>query len=188
MNNKNLETIQKVFGVFKILSQVFMILCFVAAGITLVSSIMVLAGSNVPIAKVGGVSIYLPVFFDTKDLAFGTEKIGWLMLVGFVTSLCEGILFAHANHYFTVEQKEGTPFTENGAKLTLRLGITAIILSVVCSAVQGIIYENLKYSELVEEFSNTWGITLGVAMILFSLIIRYGADLVIKDDKKDTLE
>ena len=55
--NKNLETIQKVFGVFKILSRVFMILCFVAAGLTLVSGIMVLAGSNVPIMKIGGVSI-----------------------------------------------------------------------------------------------------------------------------------
>lgn len=187
MNNKNLETIQKVFGVFKILSRVFMILCFVAAGITLVSGIMVLAGSNVPIAKIGGVSIYLPVFFDAKDLAFGTEKIGWLMLVGFVTALCEGILFAHANHYFTVEQKEGTPFTENGAKLTLRLGITAIVLSVVSAATQGVIYELLKYSELVEEFSNSWGVTLGVTLILFSLIIRYGADLE-KNREKEKLE
>ena len=185
--NKNLETIQKVFGVFKILSRVFMILCFVAAGITLVSGIMVLAGSNVPIMKIGGVSIYLPVFFDSKDLAIGTAEIGWMMLVGFVTALCEGIMFAFANRYFTIEQKEGTPFTENGAKLTLRLGVTAIVLSVVSSAVQGIIYEIMKYSELIEEFSNTWGVTLGVAMILFSLIIRYGADLE-KNREKEKLE
>ena len=182
--NKNLETIQKVFGVFKILSRVFMILCFVAAGLTLVSGIMVLAGSNVPIMKIGGVSIYLPVFFDAKDLAFGTENIGWIILTAFVATLCEGILFAFAHHYFEVEGKEGTPFTENGAKLTLKLGITAMILSVVSSAVQGIIYEIMKYSELIEEFSNTWGVTLGVAMILFSLIIRYGADLEKKREKE----
>lgn len=185
--NKNLETIQKVFGVFKILSRVFMILCFVAAGLTLVSGIMVLAGSNVPIMKIGGVSIYLPVFFDAKDLAFGTENIGWIILTAFVATLCEGILFAFAHHYFEVEGKEGTPFTENGAKLTLKLGITAMILSVVSSAVQGIIYEIMKYSELIEEFSNTWGVTLGVAMILFSLIIRYGADLE-KNREKEKLE
>ena len=185
--NKNLETIQKVFGVFKILSRVFMILCFVAAGLTLVSGIMVLAGSNVPIMKIGGVSIYLPVFFDAKDLAFGTENIGWIMLTAFVATLCEGILFAFAHHYFEVEGKEGTPVTENGAKLTLKLGITAMILSVVSSAVQGIIYEIMKYSELIEEFSNTRGVTLGVAMILFSLIIRYGADLE-KNRKKEKLE
>lgn len=185
--NNNLERIQKVFGVFKILSRVFMILCFVAAGITVVSGIMMLAGSNVPIMKIGGVSIYLPVFFDAKEIASDSEKIGWLMLTGFVTALCEGILFAFANHYFTVEEKEGTPFTENGAKLTLNLGIAAIILSVVSAAVQGVIYEVMKLSELIEEFSNLWGVILGVTLILFSFIIRYGADLE-KNREKEKLE
>ena len=55
--NNNLEKIQKVFGVFKILSRVFMILCFVAAGLTLVSGIMMLAGSNVPIMKIDLISV-----------------------------------------------------------------------------------------------------------------------------------
>ena len=109
------------------------------------------------------------------------------MLTGFVTALCEGILFAYANHYFAVEEKEGTPFTENGAKLTLNLGITAIVLSVVSSATQGIIYELMKLSELIEEFTNSWGVMLGVTLILFSLIIRYGADLE-KNREKEKLE
>ena len=185
--NNNLEKIQKVFGVFKILSRVFMILCFVAAGLTLVSGIMMLAGSNVPIMKIGGVSIYLPVFFDAKEIAPDSEKIGWLMLTGFVTALCEGILFAYANHYFAVEEKEGTPFTENGAKLTLNLGVTAIVLSVVSSGIQSTIYSVMKVSEISKDLSNEWGVLLGVALILFSLIIRYGADLE-KNREKEKLE
>lgn len=185
MNNKNLETIQKVFGVFKVLSRVFMILCFVAAGITLVSGIMLFADANVPIAKIGGTSIYLPVFFDVKDFALGNEKVAWILISAFITSLCEGILFAHANRYFITEEKEGTPFTENGAKLTLRLGITAIVLSVVSAASQGVIYELLKIPEVYGEISNSWGVTLGVTLILFSLIVRYGADLEKNRDKSE---
>ena len=186
--NNNLEKIQKVFGVFKILSRVFMIICFVAAGLALVSAILTLvSGENTPIMKIGGVSIYLPVFFETNETALGSEKACWVMAAGFVAAACEGILLAFANRYFTIEQKEGTPFTENGAKLTLRLGITAIVLSVVSAATQGVIYELLKYSELVEEFSNSWGVTLGVTLILFSLIIRYGADLE-KNREKEKLE
>lgn len=184
--NNNLEKIQKVFGVFKILSQVFMIICFVAAGLALVSVILTLAGGNAPIAKIGGVSIYLPVFFENEPV-LGSEKACWVMVAGFVAAACEGILLAFAYRYFAIEQKEGTPFTENGAKLTLNLGITAIVLSVVSSATQGIIYELMKLSELIEEFTNSWGVMLGVTLILFSLIIRYGADLE-KNREKEKLE
>ena len=180
--NNNLEKIQKVFGVFKILSQVFMIICFVAAGLALVSVILTLAGGNAPIAKIGGVSIYLPVFFENEPV-LGSEKACWVMVAGFVAAACEGILLAFAYRYFAIEQKEGTPFTENGAKLTLNLGITAIVLSVVSSGIYGV----MKISEISKDLSNEWGVLLGVALILFSLIIRYGADLE-KDREKEKLE
>ncbi|MGN0640002.1 MAG: hypothetical protein ACI4JT_03515 [Oscillospiraceae bacterium] len=186
--NNNLEKIQKVFGVFKILSRVFMIICFVAAGLALVSVVLTLAGGeNTPIMKIGGVSIYLPVFFETNETALGSEKACWVMAAGFVAAACEGILLAFANRYFTIEQKEGTPFTENGAKLTLDLGITAIVLSVVSSGIQSSIYSVMKISEISKDLSNEWGVLLGVALILFSLIIRYGADLE-KNREKEKLE
>lgn len=109
------------------------------------------------------------------------------MAAGFVAAACEGILLAFANRYFTIEQKEGTPFTENGAKLTLDLGITAIVLSVVSSGIQSTIYSVMKISEISKDLSNEWGVLLGVALILFSLIIRYGADLE-KNREKEKLE
>ena len=184
--NNNLEKIQKVFGVFKILSRVFMIICFVAAGLALVSVILTLTGGNAPIAKIGGVSIYLPVFFENEPV-LGSEKACWVMVAGFVAAACEGILLAFAYRYFAIEQKEGTPFTENGAKLTLNLGITAIVLSVVSSGIQSTIYGVMKISEISKDLSNEWGVLLGVALILFSLIIRYGADLE-KNREKEKLE
>lgn len=185
--NKNLETIQKVFGVFKILSRVFMILCFVAAGIALVCGIMMFADGNAVIAKIGGTTIYMPVIFNSAESDLPNDKLGWVLISSCISAVCEGILMALANRYFTAEQKEGTPFTENGAKLTLDLGIAAIVLSVVSAAAQGIIFELLKISELAEDVSNEWGVTLGVTLILFSLIIRYGADLE-KNREKEKLE
>ena len=185
---KNLETVQKVFGVFKILSRVFMTLCFVAAGFCLVSGIIFLADADAVIGKIGSVEIKLPVIVDTEGANLGNEYYGSYLLAFFAGTLCEGILLALACRYFSLEQKEGTPFTENGAKTVLNLGIWSIILSVVSSAVQSVIISFMKmsdFSEMFDGLSNEYGIILGVSLILLSLVLRYGADLEQKNKQPE---
>lgn len=184
---KNLETVQKVFGVFKILSRVFMILCFVAAGFCLVSGIIFLADSDAVIGKIGDVTIKLPVIIST-DAELDNNYYGSYLLAFFAGTLCEGILLALAHRYFSLEQKEGTPFTENGAKTVLNLGIWAIILSVVSSAAQSVIISFMgmsDFSEMFDGLSNEYGIILGVSLILLSLVLRYGADLEQKNKQSE---
>ncbi len=176
---KSLETVQKVFGVFKILSRVFMILCFVAAGFCLVSGIILLADADAVIGKIGGVEIKLPVIMNTDGENFGNEYYGSFLLAFFAGVVCEGIFMAMVCRYLSIEQKEGTPFTENGAKTVLNLGIWSIILSVTSTVVQSVIIACMGmtgFAEFFDDLSNDYGVILGVSLILMSLVLRCGAD------------
>lgn len=185
---KSLKTVQKVFGVFQILSRVFMILCFVAAGFCLVSGIILLTDANAVIGKIGGVEIKLPVITNIDGVTFDNEHYGRFLLAFFAGTLCEGILMAMACRYFSIEQKEGTPFTENGAKTVLNLGIWAIILSVASTVVQSVIIAFMgmtDFAEIFDDLSNDYGAVLGISLILLSLVLRYGADLEQKDKQSE---
>lgn len=172
-----LDTIQKVFGVFKIIARVGMIVCYVAAGLAIAGGIIYSANGEMAFFKLGGTTIYLPFVYHFNADAVSSVKIGWTMLSGGVGALLEGILLTFACRYLTLEQKEGTPFTENGAKSLLSLGIMSIVLSVIEISVKLGIYKLMKLSEITEDFLSAWGTILGVCLILFSLVARYGAEL-----------
>lgn len=180
-----LETIQKVFGVFRIIARIGMIVCYVVAGLSIVGGIIYLSNGEVAFFKLGGTTIYLPFVFHFDANAVGNAKIGWTLLSGGVGALFEGILLTFAYRYFTLEQKEGTPFTENGAKSLLRLGIISIVLSAVEATIRCSIYEIMRISEITEDFSSAWGVIMGVCLILFSLIVKYGAELEQKAKKTE---
>lgn len=172
-----LETIQKVFGVFKIIARVGMILCCVAAGLAIAGGIIYLSNAEIAFFKLGGTTIYMPFVYHFNADAVSNVKIGWTMLSGGVGALLEGILLTFACRYFTLEQKAGTPFTENGAKSLLKLGIMSIVFSVIEITVKAVIYKFIALSEISEDFLSAWGTILGVCLILFSLVARYGAEL-----------
>ncbi len=172
-----LETIQKVFGVFKIIARVGMIVCYVAAGLAIAGGIIYLSNAEIAFFKLGGTTIYMPFVYHFNADAVSNVKIGWTMLSGGVGALLEGILLTFACRYLTLEQKAGTPFTENGAKSLLSLGIMSIVFSVIEISVKAGIYKLMESSEISEDFLSAWGTILGVCLILFSLVARYGAEL-----------
>lgn len=182
---KKLETIQKVFGIFRIIARIGMIVCYIIAGLAIAGGIIYLSNGEVAFFKLGGTTIYLPFVFHFNADVAGNAKIGWTLLSGGVGALFEGVLLTFAYRYFTLEQKEGTPFTENGAKSLLRLGIISIVLSAVEASVRVVIYEIMNRPEVTEDFSSAWGAILGICLILFSLIVGYGAELEQKAKKTE---
>lgn len=74
----------------------------------------------------------------TADVSF-YEMVGTL-LVEFILTLTDAILFFNAFRYFSAEQKDGTPFTEKGAEKIKRLGILWIVLPTVSAILSGVIY------------------------------------------------
>jgi len=172
-----LEKIQKVFGVFKIISRIGMIVCYAAAALAVAGGIIHLANGEMVFFKLGGTTVYLPFMYNFSGDFAADAKPGWIMISSGLGALFKGILLTFACRYFTLEQKAGTPFTENGAKSLLTLGILSIVLSAVEASVRAAIYEIMKISEIAEGFSSAWGVILGVCLILFSLIAKYGAEL-----------
>lgn len=172
-----LQKIQKVFGVFKIISRIGMIVCYAAAALAVAGGIIYLSSGEMAFFKLGGTTVYLPFIYNFSGDFAADIKPGWIMISSGLGALFEGVLLTFACRYFTLEQTQGTPFTEKGAKSLLTLGILSIALSAVEASVRAAIYEIMKVSEIAEEFSSAWGVILGVCLILFSLIAKYGAEL-----------
>lgn len=180
-----LETIQKVFGVFKIIARVGMIVCYVAAALAIAGGIIYPANGETALLKFGETTVYMPFNFHSGGDAAANEKISWIMISGGIGALFKGVLLTFACRYFTLEQTQGTPFTEKAANSLLTLGILSIALSAVEASVRAAIYEIMKISEIAKEFSSAWGVILGVCLILFSLIAKYGAELEQKVKNSD---
>lgn len=170
---KSLQTIQKTFRVFQALTKIAMILSFVWAGLAALGLLCGLVWHR------GGIVIgaELDQLLELTVTGNLTEMIG-VLLVDTVLALTDGVLLVFALGYFTAEQKDGTPFTQRGAEHILRLGILTIVLPLVAAIVSAIVCEVLQLPQsAVSDWGNLDSLTMGIILILASLIFRYGADL-----------
>lgn len=164
----NLEKIQKGMRVLQILSKI--ILIFAIVGVALASIGATLVASDVLSME----NQFLHFLSVTAEMSKG-QLVGTLTAAA-ASLLFGGILTAFAYRYFTEELKEGTPFTNAGADRIKQLGIMEIALSVISMWVIDGIYENIGLGEW-NRFDDAGGITLGICLILLSMVVRYGAEL-----------
>ena len=170
---KSLQTIQKTFRVFQILSKIAMILSFVWAGLAALGLLCGIVWYNGG-AAMGANQELLYSLTATGGLK---EMIG-VLLVDVILALTDGTLLAFALGYFKTEQADGTPFTNRGADQVLRLGIRTIVLPLVAAIPCAIVCEILGVSQnAVSDWGNLNSLGLGLILILASLIFRYGAEL-----------
>ena len=145
---------------------------------------MIVAIVGVALASIGATLVASDVLnMENQFLHFlsVTAEMSKGQLVGILTAaaislLFGGILTAFVYRYFTAELKEGTPFTNAGADRIKQLGIMEIALSVISMWVIDGIYENISLSEW-NRFDDAGSITLGICLILLSMVVRYGAEL-----------
>jgi len=164
----NLEKIQKGMRVLQILSKI--ILIFAIVGVALASIGATLVASDVLSIE----KQFLHFLSVTAEMSKG-QLVG-ILTAAAISLLFGGILTAFAYRYFTAELKEGTPFTNAGADRIKQLGIMEIALSVISMSVIDGIYENIGRAEW-NRFDDAGGITLGICLILLSMVVRYGAEL-----------
>lgn len=170
---KSLQTIQKTFRVFQILTKVAMILAFVGAGLVFLGLICGIAISGIGTVIFGG----METLYDLTASASFYEMIGTL-LVEFILTLTDAILMLHAFRYFSAEQADGTPFTESGAVQIKRLGILLIVMPAVATILAGVIYGIFGLTQIdAADLGNGTSAVMGIMLILGSLIIRYGAEI-----------
>ena len=170
---KSLQTIQKTFRVFQTLTKVMMVLSFVWAGLAalgLLCGIVWYNGGSV----VGADQGMLLALTETGGL---TEMIA-VLLVDVILALTDGTLLAFALHYFRTEQADGTPFTKRGTDEIRRLGIRTIVLPLVAAILAATVHGVFHLpANAGSDWNNAHSLTMGVALILASLVFRYGAEL-----------
>ena len=170
---KSLQTIQKTFRVFQILTKIAMILSFVWAGLALLGMLCgaVWYGGGT-VVGVGQAQLY------SLTKTGGLIQMIAVLLTDATLALTDGTLLAFALAYFKAEQADGTPFTYRGAEQIKRLGIRTIVLPLVAAILTAVVRELFGLLQNTgADWDNLSGLTMGIVLILASLIFRYGAEL-----------
>lgn len=168
---KSLQTIQKTFRVFQILTKIVFILSIVGASLCAAGALCVVAWYTG--GQVFGLFGEPVTIFASGD---GMNQMLAVMLSDLILLVTDAILLAFAGRYLKTEQADGTPFTENGANLIRRLGIRCIWMPIVAIVIVSVITVCLGV-ERGGDISNLPSVVTGIVLILASLIFRYGAEL-----------
>lgn len=177
---KSLKTIQTLSKIGKVLSKiafVFSVIGFCGC----IAGLISLNFGNGSLIRIGGVTIHGLI---DNSMGYNVKSIcaalsGWLIV-------CAGgaVLAKFAESYFRNELQAETPFTFDGAKEMLRLGILTLTIPAGCSVageiITGIVGGFMHVSKGIAAdlyFDNESSIALGVMFIVMSVLCRYGAEL-----------
>lgn len=173
---KTIEIIQKTSMIGKILSKIVYICCIVGLIGCVVGIIGIIVGDYA--LSFRGLTLHALIVEE------GGESIGtvWAAIVsGIIICIGEFFVAKLSYNYFRNELEDGTPFTEEGSKEMLRLGIHIIWIpiatSILTSIAKGII-EHIFIDVKPLESDVSSSITLGIMFIIMSLICRYGSEIL----------
>lgn len=171
---KTIDTIQKLFKVGRVISRIVFVACLVGA---IVSFTGILCLAMIPDGfRIGGMTLR-GIIATSQNMSMGAAYLAAAVAMVFCAS--ESFLGRMAARYFSNELQAGTPFTQDGAKELIRLGIFNIVIPIAAVAVMAIIYAiiHASYPDLADlRIDNLAGVGIGVMMIVTGLICRYGAE------------
>lgn len=177
---KTLNTIQILSKIGKVISKIISICCIVGLCGCVVGFAAILIGDKA--LKIGGVT--LKNILET-EAGIGMGTVWAAIAVGAI--LCIGGYFVSRlfYRYFKNELAIGTPFTFDGAKELMHLGISVIWIPIVTSALaqiaQNVIAQFMASVEKID-LDGFESVTLGVMLIVASLLCRLGAEESRKED------
>lgn len=184
---KSLKTLQTLSKVGKVLSSIVFVLSIIAGCIVALAFVFSLTLKNVIVENEQTFEELIQI-----ELNMTMPSIYLTLICSFLACVVEAISCKMAQKYFKYELSVGTPFTQEGAKKMLYLGIWLLVLPLAYGFVCGIIAAiyialngNITFSGL--SYSAFSGV--GVAFIVVSFILKYGADIsadkVAKIDQKE---
>ena len=169
--SKSLKTIQVLARIGMIISKVMFILSVVCGIVCLVGLSMLLGVQEL---RLGGTDVMEWLIKDSEAIM---EVNYFSCISGFIVCAAQAVLCKFSQRYFTNELAAGTPFTTEGAKEIMRLGILTIVIPCVALIVQEIVACIMVpgVSGVVTEDLSELG--YGIMFIVCSVIFRYGAEL-----------
>lgn len=175
MNTKTLDIIQKLAKIGKAFSKIIAVCCIIGAVGCIVGIASLLTTGYVE-CSVDGISLH-GLIENSAKISIGTLYA--IMTVALILCIGEAIIAKQAEKYFRNELAAGTPFTFEGAKEMMRLGICIISISI-----GTVIAAPIAYAIINHYHSNVIGMNLngavqigmGVAFIISSLLCKLGAE------------
>lgn len=181
---KTLNTIQTISKIAKIICKIGYVCCIVGGILGVVGFLSLVF---IPDGfKLGGVTIQGMI---EKSPDVSVKSVLANVAAGVIMCIGYGILLKIAVRYFKNELDAGTPFTFDGAKELLRLGIYTICIPIATMIASKIVFEVMKRLIEADIPDPTDDIRLsagvGIALIIMSVLCRYGAEIIQQREKKE---
>lgn len=172
--SKSLKTVQTVCKVCKVLAEIAFVLLVVIVALMLAAAIFTGTGNFDALLLSGGVVL--------DDMLQQTGVTQDYMVAVFVCLTiiiaAEAVVAKFINVYFKHELKAGTPFTFEGAKEMLRLGIITIAVPAGASLVATIVFGIMAAgSGLDSEFNFEISLGMGLVFLALSPLLKHGTEL-----------
>lgn len=178
---KTLNTIQTLSKIGKVLSKIIYICCLIGLIGCAVGSIAMLIGLQT--VKISGKT--LESLLRTEAGVY-TGTIWAAVAVGAILCIGEFFVARMAYHYFDHELQTGTPFSTEGAKELLHLGISLIWIPIVSVILAQVAQEVIAHFMMNVELLSLDGgqnVGLGILCIVISLLCKYGAEVLEKSNQ-----
>lgn len=172
--SKSLKTVQTICKVCKVLAEIAFVLLIVGAVLVLAAAIFTGTGNFDALVSSGGV-----VLDDMLRQTGVTQDYMVAVLVCMTIIIAaEAVVAKFINVYFKHELKAGTPFTFEGAKEMLRLGIITIAVPVGASLAATIVFDIMAAgSGLDSEFNFEISLGMGLMFLALSPLLKHGTEL-----------
>lgn len=172
--SKSLKTVQTICKVCKVLAEIAFVLLVVGAVLVLACGIFIGAGKMDALVSSGGV-----VLDDMLQQTGVTQEYVTAVIVCMTIIIAaEAVVAKFINVYFKHELKAGTPFTFEGAKEMLRLGIITIAVPAGASLVATIVFGIMAAgSGLDSEFNFEISLGMGLVFLALSPLLKHGTEL-----------
>ena len=172
---QTLQTIQTLSKIGKVISKIIFICCIVGFCGCIVGIVSLSLGA--PTLKLGGITLE-SILQNEADATVGTLYAE--MTAGAIFCVGEGILAKFSMHYLTRELADGTPFTQDGAKELLRLGILTICIPIATQTLAQIAHSILSkvLADVAPlDLEGIGAVAVGVMLIVAALLCKYGAEV-----------
>lgn len=172
--SKSLKTVQTVCKVCKVLAEIAFVMFVVIVALMLAAAIFTGTGKMDALLSSGGV-----VLDDMLQQTGVTQDYMVAVLVCMTIIIAaEAVVAKFINVYFKHELKAGTPFTFEGAKEMLRLGIITIAVPVGASLAATIVFDIMAAgSGLDSEFNFEISLGMGLMFLALSPLLKHGTEL-----------
>ncbi len=164
---KTLNLIQRIVYIIRIVTLVVAICAFVGAAIMLISGAIMLA-----VPTLVDIELFNELLIESG--APGATQLAATLFAETIIVVGQAVVLLFAYDYFGRELKDGTPFTLRGAKELMIVGILTAAVPFGTSAIASMMTSIAGISNGITISSD---ISLGLALVFVSLILRYGAEL-----------